>query len=72
MAQDFMGWPNFNTVPDTIKNGETKTQARSIKKEEATSPKTNRLAGVEGLAQVSLPDGLQIRRTRQLGTLHNL
>jgi hypothetical protein len=56
MAQDFMGWPNFNTVPDTIKNGETKTQARSIKKEEATSPKTNRLAGVEGLAQVSLPD----------------
>ena len=33
MAQDFMGWPKFNTVPDTIKNGETKTQAaRSEKK----------------------------------------
>ena len=32
MAQDFMGWPNFNTVPDTIKNGETKTQAARSKK----------------------------------------
>jgi hypothetical protein len=27
MAQDFMGWPNFNSVPDTTKNPETKTQA---------------------------------------------
>jgi hypothetical protein len=33
MAQDFMGWPNFNSVPDTIKNTETKTRvARSKKK----------------------------------------
>src|SRR6476659_5349661 len=32
MAQDFMGWPKFNTVPDTIKNGETKTQATRSKK----------------------------------------
>jgi hypothetical protein len=32
MAQNLMGWPNFNTVPDTIKNGETKTQATRSKK----------------------------------------
>jgi hypothetical protein len=32
MAQDFMGWPNFNSVPDTTKNPETKTQAVRSKK----------------------------------------
>jgi hypothetical protein len=32
MAQDLMGWPNFNTIPDTIKNEETKTQAARSKK----------------------------------------
>ena len=32
MAQDFMGWPNFNSVPDTIKNTETKTRAARSKK----------------------------------------
>lgn len=32
MAQDFMGWPNFNSVPDTIKNPETETQAARVKK----------------------------------------
>src|SRR6202030_3619933 len=31
-AQDFMGWPNFNSVPDTTKNPETKTQAVRSKK----------------------------------------
>jgi hypothetical protein len=33
MAQDFMGWPDFNSVPDTIKNTETKTRAARSKKE---------------------------------------
>jgi hypothetical protein len=33
MAQDFMGWPNFNSVPDTIKNPESKTRAGRSKKE---------------------------------------
>jgi hypothetical protein len=32
MAQDFMGWPNFNSIPDTIKNTETKTRAARSKK----------------------------------------
>jgi hypothetical protein len=32
MAQDFMGWPHFNSVPDTIKNTETKTRAARSKK----------------------------------------
>jgi len=32
MAQDFMGWPNFNSVPDTIKNPEARTQAPRSKK----------------------------------------
>ena len=32
MAQDFVGWPNFNSVPDTTKNPETKTQAARPKK----------------------------------------
>jgi len=27
VAQDFMGWPNFNSVPETIKNSETETPA---------------------------------------------
>jgi hypothetical protein len=31
-AQDFVGWPNFNSVPDTTKNPETKTQAVRSKK----------------------------------------
>jgi len=31
-AQDFMGWPNFNSVPDTIKNPKTETQAAGSKK----------------------------------------
>jgi hypothetical protein len=26
-AQDFIGWPNFNPAPDTIKNPETDTEA---------------------------------------------
>src|SRR6266403_621978 len=33
MAQEFIGWPNFNSVPDTTTNPKTKTQvARSEKK----------------------------------------
>src|SRR6476620_12585875 len=32
VAQDFMGWPNFNSVPDTIKNSETETPAARAKK----------------------------------------
>jgi len=32
MAQDFVGWPNFNSVPDTTKNPETKTEAVRSKK----------------------------------------
>ena len=32
MAQDFVGWPKFNSVPDTPKNPETKTQAVRSKK----------------------------------------
>jgi len=31
-AQDFMGWPNFNSVPDTIKNPKTETQAAGSRK----------------------------------------
>ena len=31
-SQDFVGWPNFNSVPDTTKNPETKTQAVRSKK----------------------------------------
>jgi hypothetical protein len=31
-ALDFMGWPSFNPVPDTIKNPETETQAAGSKK----------------------------------------
>ena len=31
-AQDFVGWPNFSSVPDTTKNPETKTQAVRSKK----------------------------------------
>ena len=31
-AQDFVGWPNFNSVPDTIKNPEARTQAPRSKK----------------------------------------
>jgi len=31
-AQDFMGWPSFNSVPDTIKNTETKTRSTRSKK----------------------------------------
>jgi hypothetical protein len=31
-ALDFVGWPNFNPVPDTIKNPETETQAARSKK----------------------------------------
>ena len=31
-AQDFVGWPNFNSVPDTTKNPETKTEAVRSKK----------------------------------------
>jgi hypothetical protein len=27
MAQDFLGWPNFNSVPETTKNPGIKTQA---------------------------------------------
>ena len=32
VAQDFMGWPNFNSVPETIKNSETETPAARAKK----------------------------------------
>jgi hypothetical protein len=32
MAQDLMGWPNFNSVPETTKNPETKTRAVRSKK----------------------------------------
>jgi hypothetical protein len=31
-AQDFVGWPNFNSVPNPTKNPETKTQAVRSKK----------------------------------------
>jgi len=31
-AQDFVGWPNFNSVPDTTKSPQTKTQAVRSKK----------------------------------------
>ena len=32
MPQNFVGWPSFNSVPDTIKNTETKTRSTRSKK----------------------------------------
>jgi hypothetical protein len=32
MPQNFVGWPNFNSVPDTIKNTESKTRSTRSKK----------------------------------------
>jgi hypothetical protein len=35
-AQDFRGWPNFDSVPDTVKNPKTAPKASRVQKEQIT------------------------------------